>query len=354
MSFIKTGLVWSAVLVVGLALIVMAWPEKVYTPYQPTSDYLIQVDKYHVPAMPDSWQYSSFSASDGTRLRWGQTAPRAEDKASVVIIPGYTGTLEIYGDHIAMLQARGYHVMGYDIRGQGGSQRHRADQPEKLYVQDFSIYGNDLAEFLAHVPTVNPRVLFGISFGGAVVTRSFGDHEIAADGALLIAPAYDIYTSPFSREQVKILGYLARWLGKSKHYMVGESAWRPHSSDLTQSSDCSANPERYHLGDVMYTRQPQLRVGGATNSWLMALIGNGELITSEAYTSRLKKPMTIIVPEHDKIVNSASTIQACKRDFKDCKLIELADTGHCLTLEHDHILNAIWDELDTLLLRIIS
>ena len=73
---------------------------------------------------------------------------RSDGEPSVMLIPGYTSSMDMYGEHVAMLAVRGYHVMGLDLRGQGGSDRHFPKQPETLWVEDFSVYSDDLAGFI--------------------------------------------------------------------------------------------------------------------------------------------------------------------------------------------------------------
>jgi len=110
------------VLLLG-ALAFFLWPEKAYEAYQVSPEYQAQVDAFH--------------------LGNGKAA-----KATLIIIPGYTATMSMYGEHVDMLARRGYHVIGIDMRGQGGSERHRTSQPEKLWVDDFKDYSDDLAAFV--------------------------------------------------------------------------------------------------------------------------------------------------------------------------------------------------------------
>lgn len=331
------------------------WPEAPYEPYQPDAAWLAQAENYPVPDMPADWRYDYFIAEDGTRLRWGETSNRETAKATVVFVPGYTSTLEMYGAHIPMLVERGYHVVGYDIRGQGGSDRHRPEHPEKLYVSDFSVYGNDLAAFMAMLQTApnGPRVIMASSFGGAVATRAVGDHDIAADALLLLAPAFSMNTGEYSPAQIKRLGAIARLLGKDKDYATGQQSWVPDRDDLSAPSpSCTPYPERAYLRDVIFARQPELRVGGLTNNWVIEMIENGEIVTDTAYAQAVDMPITLIIPESDVLVNSGASIELCQTGFADCQLVQITETEHCLTLDNDDVLNALWDETDKLLERV--
>ena len=102
----------------------LAWPESRYYPYQVSEDYQAQVDLFTIPDMPEDWTWRSFAGDDGIRMRWGQTGNQESTNATVVIVPGYTATLDMYGEHVGHLVERNYHVVGFDLRGQGLSLIH--------------------------------------------------------------------------------------------------------------------------------------------------------------------------------------------------------------------------------------
>ncbi len=352
--FLKLGFKTMLALLIVLLAVIFLWPEKAYEPYTPPADYRERAAAYPVPSMPADWTYQYFTASDGTKIRWGSGPTTEGQKASLVFIPGYTGTLEMYGDVVAQLSERGYHVIGYDIRGQGGSDRHRPEHPEKLYVKDFSVYGNDLAGFMDALPAdlPKPRMIMASSFGGAVAVRAAGDHALKTDALLLLAPAFEPNTAPYSIAQIKLMSGLAKLFGKSKRFGPGMTVWQPDSEDMTLPSDCSSNPDRLYLRDVIYTQKPELRVGNITNNWLSEIIENGEIVTQAEYMKSIDMPVTTIAAFNDVIINNDVTKAACTDGFPNCKLVVPAGTGHCLTLEDDIVFKALWDEADALLERI--
>lgn len=345
--------IFSVFIVVAL-LAIRFWPEKPHVIYEPPADYVERTKAYNVPPFPEGWTFDYYTAEDGTKIRWGQTARKDNAKGTLIFIPGYTSTLEMAGDVFLQLSNRGYHVMGYDIRGQGGSDRHRPEQPEKLYVKDFSVYGDDLNGFVKSLPEDIPRplMIMGSSLGGAVATRGVGDHDMAVEGLVLLAPAYQPLTAPYSIGQIKLMGGLAKLFGKEKYFALGLGPWRPDGLDLTQPSDCSSYPERLYLRDVNYVRHPALRVGDVTPNFLGEMIENGEIVTDSRYAAKLNVPITMIVADVDVIINSPVSEAACTDIFPDCKLVELPGTGHCLTLEDDTVFAAMWDEVDRLHARL--
>ncbi len=349
----KATLLLIGCIVIAFAAII-AWPEKPYTPYQVDEAYQAQVDSFYAPPMPPDWTWHSFATKDGTKLRWGETGNKNAAKASIIWVPGYTASFDMYGEHVDMLARRGYHVIGLDLRGQGGSERHRASHPEKLWVEDFSVYSDDLADFIRYAAKdkSQPLILSAISFGGHVAARAVGDHALPVNGLYLLAPAFRPQSGDRTFEQAKRLLTVSRALGKGQYYALGQSDWQPDGLDFTQGSDCSSNPKRLYLRDALFTRQPEQRVGGITNQYGAEFFESSDYILKPGYLDAIDMPVTLISAENDTFVVTDYNSRACAGQFPDCREITPADTGHCLPQESDAVLEQMFDEMDALLERI--
>lgn len=330
------------------------WPEKAYTPHEVTPEFRAEALAFNIPALPGDWEDRKLTAADGTQIYWGQTGNREEAKATYIMVPGYTASMSMQGDQVAMLRARGYHVVGMDLRGQGRSERYRTEHPEKMWVDDFSIYADDVRLLVEELDLPNdlPVILSGSSFGGGVVTRAVGDFGLDVDGMFVLAPAYRPRTEPLSYSAVYGLAKLLRLLGKSNHFFVQQDVWKPYAKDLSQASNCSSYPARLNIGDALFVRDSAQRVGGATVQFSAEIIENGEIISAPDYAAKITLPITMIAAENDIAIDSTHTEGVCKNGFPNCKLVKIPGTGHCLTLENDTVLNAIWDEADALLARV--
>ena len=332
------------------------WPEKKYEAYQVSPEYQAQVDAFYLPDMPPDWQWKTFEAADGTKLRWGETGNGGAAKATLIIVPGYTATMSMYPEHVDMLARRGYHVVGIDLRGQGGSERHRKSQPEKLWVDDFKVYSDDLAAFIKTLPRreAQPIIPVAISFGGHVGLRMTGDHPNLVDGLFLMAPAIEPKAGEMSFEQAKGLMNWARRLGKSKRYLQGNENWKPFSDDLSEANIdmCSSNPKRLPNRDVVFTRNAAERVGGVTAQWGAEFFESSEYIRQNDYLEQIDIPMVMVSAEVDHFVVTDVNQTACDRRFPNCQRLDLKGAGHCLLQESDAHLNEMFEGLDALLERI--
>ena len=334
------------------------WPEKKYEPYQVSAEYQAQVDAFFLPDMPPDWQWKIFETADGTKLRWGETGNGSAAKATLIMVPGYTATMSMYPEHVDILARRGYHVVGIDLRGQGGSERHRKSQPEKLWVEDFKVYSGDLAAFIKALPRSEeqPIIPMAISFGGHVGLRMAGDYPGLVDGLFLMAPAIEPKAGDMSFDQAKNLMTWARRLGKSKHYLQGNENWKPFQEDLSIANIalCSSNPKRLPNRDVVFTRNPAERVGGVTAQWGAEFFESSEYVRQQGFLEKIDLPVTMISAEVDHFVVTDVNQKACDARFPNCQRLDLKGAGHCLLQESDAHLEEMFDSLDALLERIKS
>lgn len=104
-------------------------------------------------------------------------------KARLLIVHGVSEHLGRWAHVAEFFVARGYQVYAYDHRGHGGS------GGERLHVDHFSDYVDDLAEVVEKVRGPEPLVIYGHSMGG-LITAAYAEsmHE-QADLLVLSAPA---------------------------------------------------------------------------------------------------------------------------------------------------------------------
>lgn len=337
----------------------LAWPESRYFPYEVSDEYQAQVDQFVIPDMPEDWTWRSFAGDDGIRMRWGQTSNQTQTEATVVMVPGYTATLDMYGEHVGHLAERGYHVVGFDLRGQGGSERPRVGQPEKLLVDDFARYSNELSDFIQslNLPEDRPVIIMGMSFGGHVAMRVAGDHPGVVDGLLLLAPALQPKAGDVPFEKAARLMKWGRILGKDTRYLPGHSNWTPYSEDdllRVGIEHCASNPARLPLRDAIFTQRPEQRVGGVTFNWGGEFYESSLYVREPGYLEAIDVPVSIIHAELDLFVETDVNKVICDTRLPNCQSVPIAGTGHCLTQESDAVLEEIYGALDSVAARIAN
>ena len=331
-----------------LVIAALAWPEAAYERFEPDAAYRAQAERYSLPPMPADWTQQTWTAEDGTVLRWGETGNRDSAKATVVWVPGYTATLDMYGEQIDLLAERGYHVIGVDLRGQGMSQRDRADQPEKLLVDDFGVYTADLAAFVTEVaPQGRPVIPMAMSFGGHVAYRTAFENPGLFDAIFLVAPALQPRMGENSAQAVTAMKAM-KGFGRGERYVPGQGNWTVTMPDLRVAGPeyCASNPARLHARDVVFTRNPEQRVGGVTANWGLAFMESAESLAARD-VSGLSVPVRMMLAEYEVFVENDANLAACDR-LPQCETLLIEGTAHCLMQESDAVLATMFDELDAL------
>jgi len=346
---------FSFILFMGLLLcltVAIFWPQKRYIAFQVSDAYQVQVEAFKIPDMPSDWIWDKFTAEDGTNLRWGQTGNRGTADTTLIIVPGYTATIKMYGEHVDLLAERGFHVIGVDLRGQGGSDRHFANQPEKLWVDDFSTYSDDLATLIKSQNFKDDHIIIpmAISFGGHVAVRLAGDHPDLVDGLALLAPAIEPKAGDMEFDKALGLMNFMRRVGQSKRYVPGGDNWKPFGEDYSVAGIelCSSNPERLYLRDAIFTNSPEERVGDVTNQWGAEFFESSLYLREAGYLENIEIPIFIASAEVDNFVVTETNTRACDSRLPVCVSKIYQGAGHCLPQETDEIVYDIFDNIETL------
>ena len=184
---------------VGLVvLLAVAWAAVRFWP-EDTSEYVLTPEAEAFLAtipeatMPPDWTWHTFESFDGTPIRWGETGNGSSARATLVYVPGYTNTIEGYGEQFDLWARRGFHVVGMDMRGQGGSGGEAGgDKLPRFRDGDVVFNARDIIGLVRSLPRVGgqPLVLSGSSYGGFMTTLALLEDPDIADAYVAIAPAY--------------------------------------------------------------------------------------------------------------------------------------------------------------------
>jgi alpha-beta hydrolase superfamily lysophospholipase len=137
------------------------------------------------------------SARDGTTLAVREW-PAAPARASILLVHGlgeHSGRWEHVGQ---FFQREGFDATAFDLRGHGHSGGRRA------YVRDWAQYLDDVEDMLATLE--GPKVLYGHSLGGLIVTSYAVSDRPQPDLLVASAPGLDDNLAPILHVLSKILG----------------------------------------------------------------------------------------------------------------------------------------------------
>ncbi|MDF1690817.1 MAG: lysophospholipase [Zhongshania sp.] len=151
-------------------------------------------------------QAENFTNATGTRIHtrsWQTPAP----KAQIVILHGLGEHGERYQALATTLNDSGYSCYALDHVGHGLS------DGEKGHIDDFAIFVDTAAEFIAKVRATAPDLpcfLIGHSMGGVIATNVLIEHPELVDGCVLSGPALatDEAIGPLQQRILKVIAAL--------------------------------------------------------------------------------------------------------------------------------------------------
>lgn len=148
-----------------------------------------------------------FRTTDGIGLFEQYWQINEAPRAVVVIVHGYGEHSGRYAHVVAVLNAHGYNVAAYDLRGHGQSGGRRGD------VTSFDAYVNDTRQFVERVHARYPNLplfLLAHSMGGAIAITLTLETDVKMAGVILCG-AY-LKPPPILRWGITFVRLLARFL----------------------------------------------------------------------------------------------------------------------------------------------
>ncbi len=291
---------------------------------------------------PKGWEWQSFEPEPNVRLRTG-LIEHPEPKGMVIVVPGYTGTIEMIMREISQAYEAGFSVAAIEYRGQGDSWR-ALSNPEKGYVTSYSELAGDLAKFAESVDSPElPLFFYSISKGAHITVRMALTDQVDVDAFALIVPMIKINTGDFPYDTTNTLAKLATAVGLGALYAPGQSDWPGERFELGVATGCNANAELAQSQSALFAERPGLRVGGTTFKWIKETMQSTEYIQSTDHKSRISAPVKLFTAGIDELVDTPAA-QAFCADLANCELVHKAESRHCITREDMDVYDSMIQE----------
>jgi lysophospholipase len=286
--------------------------------------------------LPANWQFERIGFAGDLHLRVGH-APRADGRATLLFVPGYTSSPELASDFLARWHELGFEVASVDLPGQGGSVR-RDDDPHKTYSGDYGLYGEAVSTALSRLLNVRqsegPVIVAGDSLGGHAVLRAAADGGLSrADALFPLVPAVLPETGAIPLPVAKAFAGLAILMGAGDAYMDGSGPWRPGQFRAEDYAFCGDREDRNFKNAALMTLREDLRVGGITNAFAHGMVTSGEEMLTSTALRRFDKPVAMLIAGREVIVRNDAAARLCRYNMPNCRLTEIEEATHCLYLE---------------------
>ena len=293
--------------------------------------------------------HPSFITVGAIRLRIGRFD--AEDPCGVcLLLNGQTEFIEKYFEVIDELRDRGFSVVTFDWRGQGGSDRLLPDA-RKAHIEDFAAYDQDLdavirdvAKPLAEASKL-PLIAMAHSMGGIVLLRRLHDVRKEFAAAILCAPMLGINPRGAPWWLVERLAFFLNRNAPSTEFVWG-MADRDQLKLSFARQIVTSDPERYARSQARLAANPELRLNGPTWSWLVAALRAIDLSRSPGYAEAIEAPCLLFGAGHDRVCDTEA-VRAFAARMPNALFVDIAGAEHELLMERDVFRAQLWSAFDT-------
>ncbi len=275
----------------------------------------------------------------GVRLRAAFWPASEGARGMVMLLQGRTEFIEKYFEVVGELRARGFAVLAFDWRGQGGSAR-LLPNPLKGHIEHYEDYLADLDTVLAEVAPQCPKPLIVLahSTGANVALQALHDRPGLFARAILTAPLTGLHLStPF-------LARLIAGLAPATAFVPGGRKFDPRTESF------EGNPVTHDRARFLRTRGvleacASLAIRGPTWGWLKATFAAMRRVTRRAFLKGVSVPVLLLSSSEDAIVDSRTHLRVAA-GIKGCELVAVAGAKHEIMMETDDLRAQFWRALD--------
>jgi lysophospholipase len=304
---------------------------------------------YEIPGNPAPKGAAVYTAHtrNNKRLR-AFTAPAtiAESRGTVVLLNGRGEFLERYFETMRELQARGFHVAGFDWRGQGGSQRLLKDGL-RGHIRSFREYDEDLRAVMEGVITKNcpgPYYAIGHSTGGHILLRSLTRQKWFRK-AIVTAPLLGLNYRGWPKSLAFTLAALATSIGLGWLYLPGYKK-PPFLLGKFENNPLTTDQKRWNTAKAVLDAHPALGVGGPTFGWLVATMLSFKDTFKRSKSHVLNCPVLMVLAGREQVVDNRES-QAYAAQTPGVAVVTIAQSLHEILHENDAVRREFFAAFDS-------
>lgn len=292
--------------------------------------------------LPPGAQCLSLITGDKVKLRAMRALPQGA-RGTFVLLGGRGDFIERYFETTRNLMDRGFAVVAFDMRGQGGSQRLSAD-PYRDVTESFAEFDEDLRTLMeGAVVAACPPPYFGLghSTGGHVLLRSLRGKNWFSK-AVLVSPLIGIDYGAWPGPVVSFLVSAMRLAGRGSTFLPGVRK-RPFGRTDFPGNPLTSDKGRFTRDCATLEAAPQLGLGGPTFAWLRAARRSMREINR---MRNPQAPVLIVAAGADRIVSNQATRQAAAR-MPGVSFTMIPGSAHEILSERDIIRRQFLAALDS-------
>ena len=299
---------------------------------------------------PAGAEVALLTTADGVLLRTACWSPPDGSRGTVLLLQGRAEMIEKYFETIAEFLQKGFAVIAFDWRGQGGSQRLLSD-PMKGHIGSFDDYQTDLDAVLHHyhAQLQKPVLLLAHSMGGLIAMEALARRPHLARAVVLSAPMFGIHVLQKQLWLKALIKLLCLFGCKTREPPMHRSQ-SPFTMAYTRNP-LTRDQRRFERMKAILNAQARLAVGMPTLGWLNEALKamNGLSKNLSALKHNNPPPITIFLPRADRVTATPLTRHVCA-SHTTMALIEIDDSEHEVFMESDPVRAQVWAVIEDTIL----
>ncbi len=300
------------------------------------------------------FSYQFLYHSNDVKIRIGEWKADQSKKFQklLVICPGRASFIEKNDRLSEAFFNQGFRVIVIDWQGQGGSDR-LVDNPQKVYINDYSAYVKDIQKTLKTYHTPDQKVyLLGSSMGALAVMCFLGEQDahnhFSIQAAILLAPMLGMKTKPFPN-------FLARWLATGAVNLGYQDAYCYGYGDFDFTKDVFERNRNTHSREN-FERQKKITqdhrrflTAGPTYGWLKASFIALDKVHDPQFIQTIVIPIFIATAGDDQTVDTSYDAQVAT-NLKHVTHKVYAGAWHNIFNETDDIRQQLLKDIEEFLI----
>lgn len=300
--------------------------------------------------VPSAATVGMVATPDGRQLRyahWQPTGPQV--RGTCLIVQGRTEFIEKYFEVVADLRRRGFAVVTFDLRGQGGSQRLLV-QRGKGHVRHFTDYLLDVETIIREVMQPNlpePWIALGHSLGGHVLLRYAMGRDVVFERMIVTCPMIRIHDRQLPRLGYRFARASAACLsvaGMANMYVPGGGPPVPGGGPY-EGNDLTSDRERFLRAHAVLAAEPKLAIGAPTIGWMWAAFQSMALLQHPDAPRAVRVPVLFVAAGSDEVVSSTAVEEFALRTKLGSRVL-VPSSRHEVLQETDPIRSRFWATFD--------
>lgn len=267
---------------------------------------LLKNTKYNPRPDPEADGY--VTTPDNVKIRYARwKAATAPIRGTVMLLQGRTEYIEKGYEVIKELRKKGFEVISFDWRGQGGSER-MLENPRKGYVDEFDEYVTDLETIVADVALPDCRPPFYVlahSTGALVALLAAPKIPNKIRRMVLCSPLLGLGVQPVSQPTVKFAAGALTALGVADMYLGGSGT--PAADQAFSGNVLTSDTRRFERNRKFLEDFDELAIGGPTAGWVFAACKAIEQVHDPDFYQQIRIPVLFIIAGKDRVVDNTAT-----------------------------------------------